>query len=115
MPSMRGGAAPAGAGEGEDTSSSNAGAAPGYVASVKSDPAQTGKPHGKSITEGGFDSDDSKNASFGAEIGSKEDPGRAATEQFQTSAQTSAGGKGPRQGEVTRDGQYDVLETEQNL
>lgn len=111
---MRGGAAPAGAEE-DDNTSSKAEDAPGYVASVKSDPAQTGKPHGKSITEGGFDSDDSKNASFGAEIGSKEDPGRAATEQFQTSAQSSAGGKGPRQGEVTADGQYDVLETEQSL
>ncbi|KAL8942909.1 MAG: hypothetical protein Q9216_001384 [Gyalolechia sp. 2 TL-2023] len=112
---MRGGAAPAGATGGEDTASSKAEAAPGYVASVKSDPAQTGKPHGKNITEGGFESDDSKNASFGAEIGSKDDPGRAATEQFQTTAQTSAGGKGARQGQVTGDGQYDTLETEQNL
>ncbi|KAL9023483.1 MAG: hypothetical protein Q9196_007172 [Gyalolechia fulgens] len=117
---MRGGAGPAGADEGGDTTgdknpSSHAAAAPGYVASVKSDPAQTGKPHGKNITEGGFDSDDSQNVSFNAEIGSKDDPGRAATEQFQTTAQTSAGGKGPRQGEITGRGQYDALETEQNL
>ncbi|KAL9002628.1 MAG: hypothetical protein Q9188_004463 [Gyalolechia gomerana] len=118
---MRGGAAPAGAGDddenttGDKSTSSKAEAAPGYVASVKSVPAQTGKPHGKNITEGGFDSDDSKNASFGAEIGSKDDPGRAATEQFQTTAQTSAGGKGARQGKVTGDGQYDALETDQNL
>ncbi|KAL8829055.1 MAG: hypothetical protein Q9170_006328, partial [Blastenia crenularia] len=81
----------------ENNTSSKAEAAPGYVYSVKSEPAQTGKPHGKNITEGGFDSDDSKNASFNAEIGSKDDPGRAATEQFQTTAQTSAGGKGARQ------------------
>ena len=89
--------------------------APGYVASVESDPAKTGKPHGKNITEGGFDSEDSKNASFTTDIGGKNDPGRAATEQFQTSNATSAGGKGPRQHEVTGDGQYDVLETDQSL
>lgn len=114
---MRGGAAPAGS---EDDSSagnteSNADAAPGYVGSVKSEAAQTGKPHGKNITEGGFDSDDSKNASFNAEIGSEDDPGRAAREQFQTTAVGSAGGKGARQGEITNDGQYDALETDQGL
>ncbi|KAL9604051.1 MAG: hypothetical protein Q9219_000813 [cf. Caloplaca sp. 3 TL-2023] len=120
---MRGGAAPApsssssssSSGENTSSSSSRAEAAPGYVSSVTSDPAQTGKPHGKSITEGGFESDDSKNASFTAEIGSKDDPGRGAEEQFQTTTQTSAGGKGPRQQEVTGDGQYDTLETDQSL
>ncbi|KAL8714485.1 MAG: hypothetical protein Q9225_006571 [Loekoesia sp. 1 TL-2023] len=106
---------------GDDTSgnnksaSSNAGAAPGYVASVVSEPTKSGKPHGKNITEGGFESDDSKNASFTADIGSKNDPGRAAEEQFQTSAQTSAGGKGARQQGISGDGQYDALETDQRL
>ncbi|CAL8575631.1 hypothetical protein XPA_001544 [Xanthoria parietina] len=123
---IRGGAAPGSGGNddddnnnsGKDTTSSStkADAAPGYVASVHSVPAQSGKPHGKNITEGGseFD-DDAKNTSFSAEIGSKEDPGRAAEEQFQTTTQTSAGGKGKPQSGLTKDGQYDVLETDQNL
>ncbi|KAL8971691.1 MAG: hypothetical protein Q9197_003147 [Variospora fuerteventurae] len=118
---MRGGAAPAAgtSAAGEDNSSSstsNAEAAPGYVSSVMSDPAaRTGKPHGKNITEGGFEPDDAKNASFTSEIGSKDDPGRAAEEQFQTKAVGSAGAKGPRQEGVTGDGQYDALETDQGI
>lgn len=97
------------------TTSSNASAAPGYISSVVSNPAQTGKPKGKNITEGGFESDDTKNASFNAEIGSEDDPGRAATEQLQTRAVTSAGAKGERQEKVTGDGQYDALDTDQSL
>ncbi|KAL9033689.1 MAG: hypothetical protein Q9214_007393 [Letrouitia sp. 1 TL-2023] len=89
--------------------------APGYAAGVESEPAQTGKPKGKNITEGGFDDDPSKNASFTSDIGDKNDPGRLAEQQFQTSTQTSAGGKGPRQNEITGDGQYSVLDTDQNL
>ena len=38
-----------------------------------SDPAQTGGPKGKNITEGGFDSDISNNASFNSEIGTDND------------------------------------------
>ncbi|KAL8725141.1 MAG: hypothetical protein Q9166_007545 [cf. Caloplaca sp. 2 TL-2023] len=110
---IRGGTAP---GTGDDNSSSSmADAAPGYVSSVQSNPAQTGKPHGKNITEGGFDSDDSKNASFTSDIGDKNDPGRGAEEQFQTTAQTSAGGKGQQQSGLTKDGQYDALKTDQSL
>ncbi|KAL8708658.1 MAG: hypothetical protein Q9220_006483 [cf. Caloplaca sp. 1 TL-2023] len=118
---MRGGAAPASGGDDnedsreEEAGDSKAGEAPGYVSSVQSEPAQTGKPKGKNIIEGGFESDDANNASFNSEIGSKDDPGRGAEEQFQTTAVGSAGGKGPRQGEVTKDGQYDVLEGEQSL
>ncbi|KAL8893302.1 MAG: hypothetical protein Q9192_005399 [Flavoplaca navasiana] len=110
---IRGGAAPAG--NDGASSSSKADTAPGYIASVQSTPAQTGKPHGKNIKEGGPEFDEAKNTSFESEIGSKEDPGRAAEEQFQTTAQTSAGGKGPPQSGLTKDGQYDVLETDQNL
>ncbi len=122
---IRGGAAPGSSGNddddnnnsGKDTSSSStkAGDAPGYVASVHSVPAQSGKPHGKNITEGGSEFDEAKNTSYSGEIGSKEDPGRAAEEQFQTKTQTSAGGKGQPQSGLTKDGQYDVLETDQNL
>ena len=89
--------------------------APGYVASVESAPTQSGKPKGKNITEGGFDDDPSKNVSFTSDIGDENDPGRAAERQFQTSTETSAGGKGPRQHEITGDGQYDILDTEQKL
>ncbi|KAL8694767.1 MAG: hypothetical protein Q9218_000613 [Villophora microphyllina] len=98
-----------------ESASSNAGEAPGYVSSVKSDPAQTGKPHGKNITEGGFESDDKNNASFNSDIGDENDPGRAAEQQFQNTTQTSAGGKGEQQYKVTGDGQYDALETDQQL
>ncbi|KAL8684181.1 MAG: hypothetical protein Q9224_006541 [Gallowayella concinna] len=116
---IRGGAAPGTEGDGSSSSSSasnkNAEDAPGYIASVHSEAAQTGKPHGQNITEGGFESDDSKNASFTSEIGSENDPGRAAEEQFQTTAQAAAGGKGEVQRELTKDGQFDVLETDQSL
>lgn len=97
------------------TSSLNADQAPGYVASVVSQPAQTGKPHGKNITEGGFESDDKNNASFNSEVGDENDPGRAALQQFQNTTQTSAGGKGEQQYKVTGDGQFDKLETDQQL
>ncbi|KAI4206463.1 MAG: hypothetical protein LQ348_000963 [Seirophora lacunosa] len=118
---MRGGAAPPQQEEGNtgnddgEATTSKAATAPGYVSSVASEPAQTGKPHGKNITEGGFESDDAKNASFTSEIGSENDPGRAAEEQFQTTAVGSAGGKGARQEEVTGDGQFDALKTDQGL
>ncbi|KAI4253899.1 MAG: hypothetical protein LQ352_003407 [Teloschistes flavicans] len=123
---IRGGAAPgtedssSGTGTGSNeaqsaSTSSNAGQAPGYISSVVSNPAQTGKPHGKNITEGGFESDDKNNASFNSEVGDENDPGRAALQQFQTTTQTSAGGKGKQQYEITGDGQYDALETDQQL
>lgn len=44
------------------------------------------KPHGKNITEGGFDSD-APNASFNTtDIGGKKDPGRAAMKKTERSA-----------------------------
>ncbi|KAL6715570.1 hypothetical protein ACLMJK_006531 [Lecanora helva] len=91
-------------------------AAPGYVASVVSDPAQIGKPKGKNITEGGFEQGDEQNASFNSEIGSKDDPGRRAENDFQRMTQSASGSTAPRQkmGEGDRS-QYDVLETEQGL
>jgi hypothetical protein len=53
--------------------------APSYINSQFLD---GGRPKGKNLTEGGFDSDDRKNASFTSEIGSKDDPGRLAEEKF---------------------------------
>jgi hypothetical protein len=41
------------------------------------------KPKGKNLTEGGFDSDTTRNASFASEIGSNEDPGREAELRFE--------------------------------
>lgn len=102
----------------QSSSDSSAGAAPSYVSSVASEAAKSGKPHGKNITEGGFDSDDSKNASFNAEIGGENDPGRAAENQFQRQTLESGNDAAPgvpRQKGVSDDGQFDVLETEQSL
>lgn len=56
-------------------SSSSADTAPTYVHSGISKTG--GKPHGKNLTEGGFDSDDKNNASFDMDaVGSTNDPGR---------------------------------------
>lgn len=91
-------------------------AAPGYVGSVVSEPAQTGKPKGKNITEGGFDEGDDKNTSFTSDIGDENDPGRKAENDMQKVTQSASGSTGPRQkpGE-TDDNQYGGLDTEQNL
>ncbi|KAL1297399.1 hypothetical protein AAFC00_004934 [Neodothiora populina] len=62
-------------------SGANVGAAPSYVNAG----GATGGPHGKNLTEGGFDSD-GPNASFNNDIGGKNDPGRAALGNFQTRA-----------------------------
>ena len=102
----------------QSLSGSSADAAPSYVSSVISDPAQSGKPHGKNITEGGFDNDPSKNASFNSDIGDKNDPGRLSENHFQRRTMESgndAATSGPRQKGLTGDGQYDVLETDQEL
>lgn len=58
-----------------------AGQAPSYVNNVTGG-YQHSKPHGRNIQEGGFSSDD-KNASFTTEIGSDQDPARAAINKFQ--------------------------------
>lgn len=101
-----------------DPPSSDVSVAPGYIASVTAQPTQSGKPKGKNLTEGGFDdTDDSaaNNASFAADIGTENDPGRMAEHGFQRTNAAVAGGGGPRQEEVTGKGQYDVLEGEQSL
>lgn len=101
-----------------DPPSSNISVAPSYVTNVTAQPTQSGKPKGKNLTEGGFDDTDNSaanNASFTAEIGSENDPGRAAEHGFQRTNAAVAGGGGPRQSEVTGKGQFDVLEGEQSL
>lgn len=71
--------------------------APGYISSVYSEPTKSGKPHGKNITEGGFEANDDNNASFTSDIGGKDDPGRKAVGDFQKMTQSASGGTGPRQ------------------
>lgn len=105
---------PGGSGGNPDSSDTNT--APSYVNSVQSQPAQSGKPKGKNITEGGFDSDDSNNASFTAEVGSKDDPAQRAANEMQMKTQSASGPTGPRQKMGEGDNsQYDVLQEEQNL
>lgn len=86
-------------------------AAPGYASNPAPSVGDTFKPKGKNNPEGGFDSD-APNASFDTDIGGKNDPGRVALQGEQASNVPVAGGAGPRQEEVTNDGQYDVLKDE---
>ncbi|KAK5130432.1 hypothetical protein LTR08_002131 [Meristemomyces frigidus] len=66
------------------------------------------QPKGDNLQEGGFSSED-PNSSFDTDIGGKNDPGRAALGTMEASNVPFAGGAGPRQGEVTQDGQFDAL------
>ncbi|KAH7132236.1 hypothetical protein B0J11DRAFT_521181 [Dendryphion nanum] len=69
------------------------------------------KPKGVNLQEGGFDGATRPNP----EIGSKNDPGRAAESKFQLSnAQPGGATGGGRQGEVTGNSVYDKLNNEEN-
>jgi len=86
---------------------SSAGVAPTYVNSQYVDAAG---PKGKNLTEGGFESNDSKNASFNGDIGGKNDPGRLAEEKFQRSNADAAGDAAmPRQQGDVGDNAYESL------
>ncbi|RAL58258.1 hypothetical protein DID88_002258 [Monilinia fructigena] len=86
---------------------SNAGVAPSYVSSQYQ---ADGKPKGKNLTEGGFDSSDSKNASFNSEIGGKNDPSRLAEQKLQRENAQSAHDAGfPRDKGTTGGTPYDAL------
>lgn len=104
---------------GEDyRASTRAEPAPSYVMNATGDSLDKGtlKPKGRNITEGGFDSDDSKNASFNAEIGTENDPGRAAELKLQKENAGAAGdaGSGPRQKGIQNDRwTYETLETDE--
>lgn len=68
-------------------------------------------PKGANLQEGGFDSDDRKNASFTADIGTENDPGRAAEQTIQTlNADGSAGI--PRQRNLSGETPYKSLDNE---
>jgi hypothetical protein len=87
---------------------SNAGTAPSYVNSQYVD---GGGPKGSNLTEGGFDSDDAKNASFNDEIGTKMDPGRLAEQKMMRENADAAGDAAiPRQKGVSGDNTFDALE-----
>jgi len=83
--------------------------APGYAAHPAPSMGDNFQPKGKNLTEGGFDSD-GPNASFITDIGGKNDPGRAALNAMEASNVPSAGGAGPRETQVSGDGQYSALD-----
>ena len=99
----------AGASTDEKSGVHEVGAAPAYVTTLAAE--KTAKPKGKNITEGGFEGEAD---SALPEPGSEDDPGRAALQGLQN-RQAATVGAGPRQGAVTGDGQYDLLEGEQTL
>lgn len=78
-------------GEGRDINAGASGSryyggeAPNYVLPVVNDLSDK-KPKGNNISEGGFDSDDRKNASWNTDIGTNDDPGRVAENKYQRSA-----------------------------
>ena len=102
----------AGAGLGKDAGQGPTWNTPGGVADATNQDAGAPRgedmPKGKNITEGGFDAD-APNASYTAEIGTKKDPGRVALERFEEENTPFAGGAGPREGQISNDGQYDAL------
>ncbi|KAJ5167082.1 uncharacterized protein N7482_005863 [Penicillium canariense] len=90
-----------------------AGQAPSYINEVTG-AYQGQKPKGKNLKEGGFSSDDDKNASFTSEIGSEMDPGRAAENKFQrTMAESGIDVGRPRQKGVDNQTVYQALEPDQ--
>lgn len=101
---------------GKKTESGQPEDAPTYVEVDVINPPINPKPKGANLTEGGFDSDNAQNASTNAEIGSEDDPGRAAEAQFQkATAHTAAdsAGSGMKQKGITDDGQFDALPAEE--
>jgi len=70
------------------------------------------RPHGRDITEGGFD-DDAPNASFNQDIGGKNDPGRLAEQKFQKDNARNAAAAGFEGGrEENEVGSFDALSEE---
>lgn len=98
---------------GNETGSST-GVTGGYAGAAESaqDPGVF-KPKGNNINEGGFPKD-SQNASFNnAEIGSKDDPGRVAEQNF-AQKNAKAPGDGVREGQVSDSTVYDALKSSEN-
>jgi hypothetical protein len=89
----------------------NSGTAPPPSSSYLANSSIAGSnvPHGKNVTEGGFD-ETAPNTSFNSDIGGENDPGRKALRDMQKSALQPVGVVGGAQQKgVTDDGQFDVL------
>ena len=99
---------------GDAEASSPQNPAPGYATYVASS-TSGGKPKGKDLTEGGFDDDPANNSSFNPDVDSENDPGREAIKHFQEVSQAASGNIGPVQKEISGDGQYDALESDEKL
>ena len=84
--------------------------APGYVSDV-TQPFNAAKPKGKNITEGGFEGEADQSQ---INIGSENDPGRAAELGAQTKT-AAVPGSGPRQGAQSGDTTYSMLQDDQTL
>ncbi|KAG9236235.1 hypothetical protein BJ875DRAFT_457144 [Amylocarpus encephaloides] len=85
---------------------SSAGTAPSYVQGGYTD---TAGPKGRNLTEGGFESNDKKNASFNSEIGSKNDPGRLAEQRIYRENANTGMDAIPKQKGDGGDNPYDTL------
>ncbi|KAI1424754.1 hypothetical protein F5Y12DRAFT_429965 [Xylaria sp. FL1777] len=92
-----------------ETGSGGAEAAPTYVESQYR--RERGGPHGKNITEDDSigTEDRAKNASFAAEIGSKDDPSLLAERKFGQTNAAAPGSVGGRETSVDDKTTYDVL------
>ncbi|KAI0967562.1 hypothetical protein F4678DRAFT_445988 [Xylaria arbuscula] len=93
----------------QETGSRGAEAAPTYVESqYRRDPS---RPHGKNITEDDSigTEDRAKNASFAAEIGSKDDPSLLAERKINQANSVAPGSSGGRERTVDDKTTYDVL------
>ena len=106
----------AGSGTASGTASANDGAAPTYVGSVTRgfQDEQDLKPKGTNITSG-IDDQNAPNASFSAEVGSQNDPGRFAEQklQKQNAQEGIDAAGGPRQTGIESGGVgYGNLDTE---
>lgn len=95
---------------GSGRSKFDGGQAPSYVNDITPGYQHT-KPAGRNIHEGGFDADDKNNASFNSEIGSDQDPGRAAINKFQrTTAESGPDAGHPRQKKVDNQQPFQALD-----
>ena len=76
--------------------------------------AGEGKPKGQNLQEGGFEGEAANVSDQPAEIGSENDPGRAAVQAFQTKDSAAYSGAGPREGVQEKGtGGYEALGSEE--
>ncbi|KAJ5161669.1 hypothetical protein N7492_007061 [Penicillium capsulatum] len=100
------------AASGSQRSQYNAGQAPSSINDI-TDGYKHQTPGGRNVHEGGFSSNPNKNASFNSEIGSSQDPGRAALNKFQRTTAENGPATGPYQKGVDNQTPYQVLDRDQ--